>query len=486
MVTEKSTLPLGKHSKKFCGDLSLDLMGKTQISRGYTSGFVPDYRHAVEAVGESEGLVGSEDSSAPKRRCISLNAGRCAGFYVPIHVISLSKMTGSQRKTLEMKLRRELEQVQKIQKKMFSSTKAKLNGAVPSSSSCPIVKKQECTGQNVSQPKRGISGRFESTKPVPSAPSVTVLMKQCETLLKRLMAHQYAWVFNVPVDIVKLNIPDYLTVIKQPMDLGTIKSKVASGAYSSPLDFASDVRLTFSNAMIYNPPGNDVHGMADVMSKFFEKRWKQIEKKAISAGSSQKRELETAKTAIECLKSGSPQKDHIDTMLHSEPKMTDDEKLALSRRLSLMSEFPPNIIDFLKQHTNNANQNSEDEIEIDFDSLSVNALFELKNLLDGFPKGRHFEQQEKNPVCEIEILNESGLSNSSMHPVKDDGPVDEDEDVDIGDLDPQITSYSHVDRGKTAGSSSSSSSAVNQDHPPAIQILVPQKEVNQIINLPPP
>ena len=103
-------------------------------------------------------------------------------------------------------------------------------------------------------------------------------MKQCETLLKRVMSHQFGKVFDKPVDIVKWNIPDYFTIIKHPMDLGTVKSKLISCEYTSLMDFAADVRLTFSNAMSYNPPGNDVHVMAETLSKYFETRWKPIEK----------------------------------------------------------------------------------------------------------------------------------------------------------------------------------------------------------------
>ena len=58
-----------------------------------------------------------------------------------------------------------------------------------------------------------------------------------------------------------------------------MKKRIASGQYSSPLDFAADFRLTFSNAMTYNPPGNDVYYMAETLSKYFDIRWKAIEKK---------------------------------------------------------------------------------------------------------------------------------------------------------------------------------------------------------------
>jgi hypothetical protein len=38
-----------------------------------------------------------------------------------------------------------------------------------------------------------------------------------------LSKHTYAWIFLEPVDPIKLNIPDYLDIIKKPMDFGTIK-----------------------------------------------------------------------------------------------------------------------------------------------------------------------------------------------------------------------------------------------------------------------
>lgn len=111
-------------------------------------------------------------------------------------------------------------------------------------------KKRAPAGQNELRTKRPTAvGRFDSAKQsfLPSS-SHAMLMKQCETLLNRLQTHQHGWVFNSPVDVVKLNIPDYYTVIKHPMDLGTVKTKLTSGDYLNPLEFATDVRLTFSNA----------------------------------------------------------------------------------------------------------------------------------------------------------------------------------------------------------------------------------------------
>jgi len=102
---------------------------------------------------------------------------------------------------------------------------------------------------------------------------------QCATILKSLMAHPYGWVFNNPVDPVALNIPDYFNIIKSPMDFGTIKAKLEKNDYSGTEDFADDVRLTFSNATTYNPPGNDVHMMAQALRKIFDRKWKDLVRK---------------------------------------------------------------------------------------------------------------------------------------------------------------------------------------------------------------
>ncbi|GMI77711.1 hypothetical protein like AT5G46550 [Hibiscus trionum] len=103
--------------------------------------------------------------------------------------------------------------------------------------------------------------------------------QQCTTLLNDLMKHPAGWVFSQPVDPIALKIPDYFSIIKNPMDLGTIKSKLAKKAYRNLEEFVADIKLTFSNAMLYNPPSNNVHKMAEEMYEFFEARWKSLEEK---------------------------------------------------------------------------------------------------------------------------------------------------------------------------------------------------------------
>ncbi|KAL6561782.1 hypothetical protein OROMI_017383 [Orobanche minor] len=103
------------------------------------------------------------------------------------------------------------------------------------------------------------------------------VFKNCGSLLERLMKHKHGWVFNEPVNAKAMGLVDYDDIIKHPMDLGTIKTRLSRNWYKSPRDFADDVRLVFRNAMTYNPKGQDVHIMAEQLSQIFEERWAIIE-----------------------------------------------------------------------------------------------------------------------------------------------------------------------------------------------------------------
>ncbi|XVF16246.1 hypothetical protein REPUB_Repub10bG0015000 [Reevesia pubescens] len=450
------------------------------------------YCGPYEPPGESEGsgssgrndmgITASEDSSAPMRKCISLNLDKRDSFGVPTQVLSLSNMSQSDRKGLIHRLRHELEQIRMLQKKVELQ---RTNGVNVSSSSdilscsngqiLPRVEDFQKSSMMASGPgKKGnpssgkacgfnqaFSGKSESAKHASAANTTNIiLMKQCEGLLKRLMGHQYGWVFNQPVDVVKLNIPDYFTVIKHPMDLGTIKKKTVSGAYASPLEFHDDVKLTFRNAMTYNPPGNDVHVMADTLNKFFEVRWKNIEKKLPVTGG----QLVQSKAPVEDIetsKTTPPAKKRKTTSVTQEiilepaKRMTDEEKHNLGRELeSLLAEMPMHIIDFLRERSSNGRESGEEEIEIDIDDLSDDTLFTLRKLLDDYLQEKQKNQSRAEP-CEIELLNESGLSNSSMQQGK--GNDQADEDVDIGGNEPPVSSYPPVEIEKDIGHRSAKS-----------------------------
>lgn len=105
------------------------------------------------------------------------------------------------------------------------------------------------------------------------------LMKMCRQVLTKLMKLKNSWIFKDPVDAVALGLQDYHEIVKQPMDLGTVKSNLAKNMYSSPEEFAADVRLTFENAMLYNPKGDEVHKIAEELIDRFDVLYRPIGEK---------------------------------------------------------------------------------------------------------------------------------------------------------------------------------------------------------------
>merc|ERR1719391_884766 len=108
---------------------------------------------------------------------------------------------------------------------------------------------------------------------------MTEALKACAEIIKEMFHKKhssYAWPFYKPVDTEQLDLHDYKQVIKKPMDLGTVKTKVEANKYKSAAEFASDMRLIFTNCYKYNPPEHDVVAMARKLQDVFEMRFAKI------------------------------------------------------------------------------------------------------------------------------------------------------------------------------------------------------------------
>jgi len=93
---------------------------------------------------------------------------------------------------------------------------------------------------------------------------------QVASMLRNVSALPNATPFRRPVNAAALNLKDYHRVISNPMDLGTIYSRLVLGEFDDLREFVSDVELVFANAKLYNPVGHPVHTMAvEVQDAFF-------------------------------------------------------------------------------------------------------------------------------------------------------------------------------------------------------------------------
>lgn len=249
----------------------------------------------------------------------------------------------------------------------------------------------------------------------------TKIFKNCSALLEKLMKHKHGWVFNAPVDVKNLGLLDYFTIIKHPMDLGTVKTRLNKNWYKSPKEFAEDVRLTFHNAMTYNPKGQDVHIMAEQLLKIFEDKWVVIESEynremRIGADYEMGFHTPTSRKAPPLPPPLDMRRilDRSESMTHpmdprmkpisttpssrtpapKKPKakdphkrdMTYEEKQKLSTNLqSLPSEKLDNIVQIIKKRNSSLFQH-DDEIEVDIDSVDAETLWELDRFVTNYKK----------------------------------------------------------------------------------------------------
>ncbi|KAJ0801603.1 putative chromatin remodeler Bromodomain family [Helianthus annuus] len=243
------------------------------------------------------------------------------------------------------------------------------------------------------------------------------VFRSCSSLLQRLMKHKHGWVFNEPVNAKLLGLHDYHDIIKHPMDLGTIKSRLAQNFYKTPGEFAEDIRLTFHNAMTYNPKGQDVHVMAEQLSDIFEEKWVVIEsdwRYGPVNDSPVARKVNNPRTLDRSQSMGLPFMARPKppsfapvsrTPAPKKPKakdpnkrdMTFEEKQKLSANLqSLPSEKLDSIVQIINRSNTSLSQN-DDEIEVDIDSVDAETLWELDRFVMNYRKNlsKHRRKAEK-------------------------------------------------------------------------------------------
>ncbi len=59
-----------------------------------------------------------------------------------------------------------------------------------------------------------------------------------------------------------LGLHDYPTIVRYPMDFGTIKKKILYNGYNNEAEFQGDMNLVFDNCILYNGTGRDIGKIA--------------------------------------------------------------------------------------------------------------------------------------------------------------------------------------------------------------------------------
>lgn len=110
-------------------------------------------------------------------------------------------------------------------------------------------------------------------------------MDYCRDLIKRMISGPGYWTryvsnFKRPVDAVIDNAPNYFDVVKKPMCLNMMKTKMDRGDYKNGAEFEADIRLIFQNCYEYWTPTDSIWKECEVFEDFFNNQWAQRSKYA--------------------------------------------------------------------------------------------------------------------------------------------------------------------------------------------------------------
>mmetsp|Transcript_30761 Transcript_30761/g.77176 ORF Transcript_30761/g.77176 Transcript_30761/m.77176 type:complete len:889 (-) Transcript_30761:27-2693(-) len=342
-----------------------------------------------------------------------------------------------------------------------------------------------------------------------STASISKAFEQCKKVHRQLMEHKFSWPFNQPVDPIALNIPDYFTVIKFPMDLGTIMKKLEDDLYSNIDEYADDARLVFQNAQTYNAEGSDIFYMSQVLSDQFEKKFIAIRAKLMQ----QQRQAAAApvyatpipppdafvsstlaeiKNAVASLQSEiknlrqqapapptpkAPPKKAANSKRRtpagrpSMKSMTKEEKRKLSNAINTLApEHLGTVVQIIHERMPSlAQQTNNDEIEIDIDALDAQTLRHLEEFVKSCNaprprggrlapksgKGKHARPQVDDVQRSLEAITHTTTARSKM--------VSRNRNIIEDDVHVDVVGGGSRDNGLDSSSSSSSSSETSSD-----------------------
>ncbi|CAO3610221.1 unnamed protein product [Mucor hiemalis] len=277
----------------------------------------------------------------------------------------------------------------------------------------------------------------------------TTQMKYCFQVIKEFKKNKYRdqmYPFLLPVDPIALNIPDYPTIVKHPMDLSTIENKLLNDEYKGPSQFQQDVKLMFDNCYLYNPPTLPIYSSAQHMEKVFDDKWEQRpteeevvtlvkntskkqpkkrmedeEEDELDEESEQEddklaqleRHLQTITQQIESMKKPTskksspppkrkrvPKKKQAVVESESEDEELDmyghQQKVTLSECINgLSADKLSGVVEIIQANMPSLQGNGNNEIELDMESLDSKTLIQLHNYV--FPDDQIFFKQPQQP-----------------------------------------------------------------------------------------
>eukprot|EP00818_Percolomonas_sp_WS_P007234 CAMPEP_0117445102 /NCGR_PEP_ID=MMETSP0759-20121206/5610_1 /TAXON_ID=63605 /ORGANISM="Percolomonas cosmopolitus, Strain WS" /LENGTH=679 /DNA_ID=CAMNT_0005237243 /DNA_START=1566 /DNA_END=3602 /DNA_ORIENTATION=- len=108
--------------------------------------------------------------------------------------------------------------------------------------------------------------------PVPSEEELTKLSDELKVVWRAVHDHKDAHIFHFAVD---RTIEDYYQIIKTPVDLSLIESRLDKLYYRQPEMFVADFKRLFDNCRVYNEQNNFLYNMANNCDRLFREKMKE-------------------------------------------------------------------------------------------------------------------------------------------------------------------------------------------------------------------
>ncbi|KMU77316.1 bromodomain -containing protein [Coccidioides immitis RMSCC 3703] len=208
----------------------------------------------------------------------------CITFNGPEHVVTVEEPTAAEKKAKKASTAPTKTQPARRESQAKAAAPKVANATSPTTfalgpEGLPLIRRDSNTVDG--RPKRSIHPPKNRDLPYSTKPKKKKFhweLKFCEEVIDELHKpkhYNFAAPFYQPVDPVALNIPTYHNIIKKPMDLSTIRTKLQTGQYENSKEMENDVRLMFKNCYKFNIPGDPTYNAGKKLEEIFDYKWGQ-------------------------------------------------------------------------------------------------------------------------------------------------------------------------------------------------------------------
>ncbi|XP_017096862.2 bromodomain-containing protein 2 [Drosophila bipectinata] len=221
----------------------------------------------------------------------------------------------------------------------------------------------------------------------------------CKAIIKSLFGTSYkhlAWVFYEPLDAQMLALYDYHEIVKEPMDLSTVRHRISSGCYQNAADFAKDVRLIFYNTYLYTKPGHLCYEMAKKLQVVFEEMFAQVAANPGAPGTSCYSDTEESSSSSS---SSSSSEDDSD----SEESGTSSSSEASQATSSSTAPPPAPVPEWAKTGMSSFTTEEDLDLHAKIQQLDGEVLLHVIHLIQRGEGGGYGNKELEFDVCQLKV-----------------------------------------------------------------------------------